>query len=854
MSLYQIAALAWFATTLVINNCLAQDRAVINFSASNGLPSEEVYQVFQDRKGFLWFATDNGVVKYDGGNFEALNSNDGLSDPVVFGFHEDFMGRIWFRTFTGKLSYYQEGKIYKYKFNDSIAKYFDRTIPSDLYFDTHYQLWLTAGDVFIKVDSTGKITTEKIARYTLEIRKLNDEKDLITYSGPTHRIYKIRINAQDFPISQKDSTKSIGLICKVDWNNRKYFSINNSLYEYQTSVKKVLSANATIISLSLDKENQLWIGYMNRGAQLIKDSEFKERHAWPELDNKSVSKVFQDNEGGLWITTLEKGVLYFPNYSVRRSQLPTNSKIKTVVSTQQKVIIGDSKGNLVALGEQSAKLLWKLDLGSPITKIHVSNNNQIWASTNLNTCLIDKNGILHKQNLPANFIDFCNYTNVVFGINTHGLYKFDLKGNVLFEKELNAQYRNILVISGRVFMGGKNGLVEFDTLGNYIRELKDFHDIKISDLTKLTDSSIFISTVGSGFTILDLIKDKFKNYKKSSGFISNNIYSVIIKDTSVYIGSENGVATCSAKSLIKENPEYNFLTQRSGTVDSKVNFLARLPQELLVFCDAGYSRFPNEKMQFINREPKDYTKEIRVNDSLMKRSDKFIFSYHQNNIQIKIGFTSLTNQNVITRFRLNSHESWNYSDGWTYSFNLLPPGKYNFQLEYSTDHLNWRPSQSNCIFQIMPPWWGTWYSQVMIGVTLVTVGFVLYTKRIKKYKEKNTYLAVINEQQKKLLNAEIEATERERTRIAKELHDGISTDLASMKFVAEQLISKSETEEAVTIQHQLQSTLTELKDMVYGLAPTGISKFGLSLGYKTMLQKLMRAAQYELNLILLAMK
>jgi signal transduction histidine kinase len=121
---------------------------------------------------------------------------------------------------------------------------------------------------------------------------------------------------------------------------------------------------------------------------------------------------------------------------------------------------------------------------------------------------------------------------------------------------------------------------------------------------------------------------------------------------------------------------------------------------------------------------------------------------------------------------------------------------------------------------------------------LALIGSLIYRAEIKKYKERNTYLGLINEQQKKLLNAEIEATERERSRIAKDLHDGISTDLATMKFIAEQLNRKTETEEATAIQNQLQRTIIDIRNIVYGLTPPGISKYGLSAALQNYVTKL----------------
>ena len=82
------------------------------------MTSTETYAVFQDSKGFLWFGTDNGVCRFDGNDFEVFNVKDSLSYPVVFGFTEDRQGRIWFRTYSGKISYFHNGKIHHYKYND----------------------------------------------------------------------------------------------------------------------------------------------------------------------------------------------------------------------------------------------------------------------------------------------------------------------------------------------------------------------------------------------------------------------------------------------------------------------------------------------------------------------------------------------------------------------------------------------------------------------------------------------------------------------------------------------------------------------------------------------------------------
>jgi two-component sensor histidine kinase len=69
-----------------------------HFTTADGLPSNNIYSVIKDRLGYIWMATDNGVVKYNGSSFRIFNTNDGLSSNDVWRVYEDKSGRIWLLT------------------------------------------------------------------------------------------------------------------------------------------------------------------------------------------------------------------------------------------------------------------------------------------------------------------------------------------------------------------------------------------------------------------------------------------------------------------------------------------------------------------------------------------------------------------------------------------------------------------------------------------------------------------------------------------------------------------------------------------------------------------------------------
>lgn len=72
-----------------------------SYSRATGLPSDYINRIYQDSKGYVWFATDQGVCRYDGNTFRTLTMQDGLTSNLVYDLYEDVAGRFWFGTFEG---------------------------------------------------------------------------------------------------------------------------------------------------------------------------------------------------------------------------------------------------------------------------------------------------------------------------------------------------------------------------------------------------------------------------------------------------------------------------------------------------------------------------------------------------------------------------------------------------------------------------------------------------------------------------------------------------------------------------------------------------------------------------------
>src|SRR5689334_11675985 len=193
-------------------NCHSQSFQVENFTIERGMPSNEAYYVYQDKKGFIWFATDNGVVRFDGAEMTKYHVKQGLVDPVVFGFHEDAKGRIWFRSFSGKLAYYHNDSVSAYPHNKLISS----LVHGNLVFSIHYDveketLWFDSGHEIISIDKNGKPSSQVVKDLRIFYKSLNAAAYIFGTYGTATEMKFINVNGTDYPIhpTGKDNVSNV---------------------------------------------------------------------------------------------------------------------------------------------------------------------------------------------------------------------------------------------------------------------------------------------------------------------------------------------------------------------------------------------------------------------------------------------------------------------------------------------------------------------------------------------------------------------------------------------------------------------------------------------------------------------
>jgi signal transduction histidine kinase/ligand-binding sensor domain-containing protein len=853
-----MSRLTFILLIVIAHGLRGQSNAIYNYSIAEGLPSNEVYEVFQDRNHFMWFATDNGVVKFDGKEMEVFNTKDGLSDPVVFGFSEDYSGRIWFRSYSGRLSYYENGKIKKHH-----GKIKTPNVSYSIYCDQHDTLWIS-GNGFIAKISNDSIQLKPLEKGSVTYTSIGSNYLLASHSN-SNAINAIIIDKKTFPITVSDTITYNGAYCAAHWNGSLFLSIGRDIFKYDgIEVSKIYTSNKLIINLSKDQKNNLWIGFLGGGTEKHSTIDLKNPWSFSPLNNKSVTEVVQDHEGGYWFSTLENGVYFIPSLTIKNYPLNISSKIKTVNVLKDLVVIGEFTGGLCFIDIKTKQTKRKQPLGEYFLTTFVDSKENLWVSS--------QHTIVFDENLKITFTDKGSNVNFseddngsIYGVTSSYINNYDLKEKTAKHLRIKDVYRTIYADDSILYLGGTVGLHILTKNRKVVSKVNEFANIKITNILSLTDSTLLISTSNNGFLIL-IKKDNKIKYHSLSKFLPRNIYSTLITDSLLWISTERGLAYVNKFSLLRgEDAPFTFLTKKNGLHDNFINFLAFADNHIWAFSNQGYSCIPASFNKTHIIPPSFYIKKFLVNSRDIDLSSSPILSHYQNNIEITFGYIGFSTDQVLVRYRLNKDNPWIETNTRKIQFASLAPDAYLFELEFSTNGSQWIQALKPIPITIKSPWWTIEMVYLAALILLLTIVCLYVKHKYATYKQKNQYLKVINEHQQKLIQSEIVMLERERNRIAKELHDGVGTNLTAIKLMINQLLKHNNNEPlAANVEEQFQIALQEIKDIIYALTPPSLERYGLFAALTNYISKLNKnipsqisiqtfgqeVNHYELNIII----
>ncbi len=750
----------------------AQNYQFKNYTVDNGLPSSEVYHVLQDQKGYVWFATDEGVSRFDGYHFKNYTNLEGLPDNTILELYEDVTGKIWFISISGKFSWFENDSIYHYPHNavfDTLLQGSDYPVKRSFYVDTAMNLY--AGfyqHELYHVDPSGKrqeIKASEAGRSLIKIMNSGEEKTIVYSSRLKEKEPAIELIRNDgsrecYPIKMKrNGNRSIGMV----YGDRILYSKFKQLYSIDDKGNySVQEFDDEILWISKDRNGLIWIGFLKNGAMAYKNFDF-EHPEYHLLAGNSVSSVMQDDEGGFWITTLENGVYYYP--SLQMHTLTTRNGLYSNVIN--KLTLKDDKlffgGDRLYYYEYDLQELKEhhYQLERPPRECRMMK----WIGDSLFLGLNHAGTVYIYEDEVHRFSDRA-YRDLLF-YDQELVYCFFLETirfyqdgtdeiNYLHIPLVSKTYDVIRLDEDIAWLGTSDGLFEFNLVTREHRSLHWHQALKNRINTMYKEGNvIWIGTKGAG--LLRLEDKKLHQYNMEDGLPGNSINAIDKVDSAVWLGTNQGVVRVILNDSLQIK-DLSLINKGHGLPTNGIEDLTIYKDRVFAATKKGLCYFNSAIEAALSRV---YISNLKISGKDTALLDSYNLPHDQNYLEISfVGLNYQRNEPITYLYQLEGvDDDWKSTKDLTVRYPGLQPGDYRFSVKCINSFGKVSRVNENLSFTIEEPYYQRlWFRVTVVFIVVFVVSAVLFSFfriRLRELKKRNRIETELNRFRQQALSAQM---------------------------------------------------------------------------------------------------
>ncbi|WP_158867404.1 hybrid sensor histidine kinase/response regulator transcription factor [Maribellus comscasis] len=417
MKKYALAILILFCSLLNRANDFRLDKIQIE----DGLTQSDVTSIVQDRNGFIWFATNNGLNQYDGYRIKQFKHTPGLKNQLIDNkintMELDSQNNIWIGAKTGLCCY----NISSNKFvviNDVLRNnnYEPIRDVSQIFHSSENQIWAIIDNQICRLDETQQFfIAQDIQQNDYNIGRINQVlentslKQLILATTRGVWVYDASKNTVS-PIILTTASH-----CRYDPSTNGYYIADADGLTYiqkEKNIKEEILYNGANIqhirALFKDSENRIWIGTKDNGI-FIRDEngivQFTHNPSNPNsISSNEIRYIYEDSSKVVWVGTTTGGVNKFVSDYSLFNTLRVNPYT-------------ENRG----LSDKVVK------------SVYIENNNKVWIGTKegvLNLWDRKNNKLFYYKNTHTFYINDIEQStdeNFLWIGGTYGLYRFNKK-------------------------------------------------------------------------------------------------------------------------------------------------------------------------------------------------------------------------------------------------------------------------------------------------------------------------------------------------------------------------------------------------------------------------------------------
>ncbi|EHQ28895.1 hybrid sensor histidine kinase/response regulator transcription factor [Mucilaginibacter paludis] len=816
----------FFLIVLLIGKGLfaQQFRAFTPIESSNGLSENSVRTINQLPDGRIAIVTQGMVNLYNGTSFQYIHINDEYIYPLsgYLGFHHAYVEnekRLWLKT-QGKLMLIDPSTERYEEHPEKVLQSLGVSEPlSDFFMDSDKGLWMVtvSGKLLYRNLGTRKTVTY-LPGISSPAKSADPVYDIVVLNGTLYIFYRSGfVTTYNMGTKKVISTQNTleGQLPNGYQSTLYVVPANHTLYLLRNGVRgimltlnqaskkweKVIETNYWLNSLSAGPTGEiivscrkgLWM--MDNGLHNIKFSPTLHLVDGRLIDIE-VSNLFFDRQGGLWLGTLNKGLLYyhpdrfrFRNIGKSLFPLPENQELYVTAFAEDKagqLLIGTDKG-VYRYSDKMERLTLYSPLFSGVNCSAMLNDHQgnIWMCTDKGLFIISAKGIKNYPIGNLNHILETKDGHFYICTNDNGLIEFDPATDKYHRVDVKksdqdkiSSVQQVVEYDGTLVGIGNGGLFIYDTDNKQLRIIDRQHSAGMLNHNNRAYSCLLADSRGllwfgtqDGLNVWDGKKKKSLSFHTDEGLVNNTIKS-IIEDSqkSIWVSTSNGVS-CVRVGNSNGEPHYSFtnFNRYDGVINNEfVQRSAFITGDgtLLLGGIDGFNKTDVRRI-FVARnnldpvfvdlqvfgkliKPGEVYQGNKILEKSILASQSILLKYDQN--FISLGFSALNYVNpsqTYYRYFLdgvdkNWHETAAPDGVGRATYTDLAPGAYLLKVLAADNSGNWGGKMATLKITVLAPWWKTSFMFVLYGIT--GLGFI--SQIISWYIKKNRAKQLKIQQQK----------------------------------------------------------------------------------------------------------
>ncbi len=746
-------------------------------STKNGLANSIVQKIIQDNEGYIWFATQGGLSRFDGKKFKNFHKTDGLPSNDISCIYQDSKGNLWVATVEGLCKF--DG--IKFTVFSSNAL---KSVIYSIYEDQQKQLWFaTFGSGLIKYDGKSfKQFTKSNGLPTDSLFSIMQDYQGNYWIG-TYHFGVCKISKEDFQqgklnclvYTKKNGLSSNNIFCMLEikpdviWLGTTNGSIS-VIDSGKISIPLIAFSSPIdyIASLIKDSHGNIWIGTWDHGLIKYSNKQFTCYNEKSGLSSHLINSVFEDNERNIWIGT-DIGINLFKNDAFITLNESDGLPARLVQCFGQlpggNILCGTALGLCELNGSQLKKIDEIPDLAnSSIITIATDAQGKIWIGTldGVYICSYKQKLILEKKLstydnyfiYPVSKIVKSTSGKMYVSTFGNGLFVFDGNSiqhfgskNGLIAESINSLFEDRV---GNIWIAAfQEGAIKFDKKNFLAYSKKNgLSDNTVNGIAQDKKGNMLFATAEGGLSCFD--GKKFHNYNEASGLLSNLISTVKVdKNNSIWLGTNKGLNKINLTDYYEVDTS-KYFTDLNGLEGNEfgINSLF-IDHKAVIWAGTteGLTQF-NTALDFRNVTPPNLVlHEIRLNyqkvnwnnysdDVDLKTGLPIYPKLNYKNNHLTFDFQALTtDNNVKYRYKLEGLENgWSPSTTSTEAiYANIPSGRdYIFRVQAVNSDGVWSTKNIEYHFTIQSPVWQRWWFILVCLIALISGLFFYINYRTRR--------------------------------------------------------------------------------------------------------------------------